>query len=475
MLETFWQWLTEIPGVGVPLAAVWSVYILVIGLWIVWEKREPEATLGWLLALAALPLLGFFIYHVFGPRRIKRQRLRRGRARAALTQRKPDDEGDPFHLQIASLAQRTTGLPPVHMLDPTLLHNGEGTYEAMLEAIAGARHHIHMASYIFDADHSGRTFRDALLAKAREGITVRLLLDSVGCARLRMHFFSELLEAGGEVAWFHPVRFRPLRRPTLNQRSHRKILIVDGETGFTGGVNISDTQDRRRREDAHCDLHLRFLGSAVQALQLAFVEDWVYATGTALRDAALWPRPPCGGAPALVIPSGPDSHWEAFHRVSVEAIHDATERVWLVTPYFVPSEAARMALTNAALCGVDVRVMLPRRSDSALVSAAARSYYDELLTAGVRIFEYQHNMLHAKAMLVDRRHVLIGSANFDYRSFRVNFELSVLVDDPALANALEAAWQDYTTRAVEICADDPPAPRLRRLGDAIVRLVSPLL
>ena len=175
-----------------------------------------------------------------------------------------------------------------------------------------------------------------------------------------------------------------------------------------------------------------------------------------------------------MIPSGPDTRWEPFHRISVEAIHDATARVWLVTPYFVPSEAARMALTNAALCGVDVRVMLPRRADSRLVSAAARSYYDELLAAGVRIFEYQPNLLHAKAMLVDARHVLIGSANFDYRSFRVNFELSVLVADTALADAMEAAWHDYATRAVEI---DPTTPegRLRRLGDAAARLLSPLL
>lgn len=475
MFDTFWQWLAAIPGVGAPLAVVWTLYIIAMGVWIIWEKREPSATLGWLLALAALPLAGFLIYHLFGPRRIKRQRLKRLRARAELAAREPDDEGDPIHQQIASLAHRTTGLPSVHMLEPTLLHNGEGTYGAMLEAIAAARHHIHLASYIFDPDQSGRIFLDALLAKAREGVQVRLLLDSVGCARLRMRFFADLLAVGGEVAWFHPVRFRPLRQPTLNQRSHRKILVVDGAIGFTGGVNISDTQDRRRRNDAHSDLHLRFSGSAVQALQLAFVEDWIYATGIPLRDAALWPRPACGGAPALVIPSGPDSHWEAFHRIAVEIIHDATERVWLVTPYFVPSEAARMALTNAALCGVDVRVMVPRRSDSLWVSAAARSYYDELLVAGVRVFEYQHNMLHAKAILVDQRQVMIGSGNFDYRSFRVNFELSVLVDDAALAAAMEAAWYDYASRAVEVRGDDPPASRLRRLGDAVARLLSPLL
>lgn len=151
-----------------------------------------------------------------------------------------------------------------------------------------------------------------------------------------------------------------------------------------------------------------------------------------------------------MVPSGPDTSWEAFHRLSVEMIHDARDRVWLVTPYFVPSEAARMALSNAALSGKDVRVMLPQRADSYLVSAAARSYYDELLRAGVRIFEYQHSLLHAKAMLVDADHVLIGSGNFDTRSFRLNFELSTVVADPALALAMASAWNDYLGNAVEV-------------------------
>lgn len=474
MIEPIWQQLASIPGYGVPLALVWVLYVIALGLWIIQEKREPAATLGWLLALAALPLLGFLIYYLLGPRRIKRQRLRRLRARATLLARTPEDEGDPAQLQLATLAQRITGIPPVHVLEPRLLHNGEETYDAMLDAIATARHHIHLASYIFDPDTTGQTFLAALLEKARSGVKVRLLLDSVGSARLHDGFFAALRAAGGDVAWFHPVRLRLLRRPTVNQRSHRKILIVDGTLGFTGGVNISDTQDRRCRPDAHCDLHLRFAGSAVQALQLTFVEDWAYVTGTALRDAALWPRPACGGAPALAVPSGPDTDWEAFHRLAVEAIHDATTQVWLVTPYFVPSEAARMALTNASLCGVDVRVMLPRRADSRLVSAAARSYYDDLLAAGVRIFEYQPNLLHAKATLIDRRHVLIGSGNFDYRSFRLNFELSMLVTDAGLADALEAAWHDYATRAVEIFSDTPSS-RWQRLGDAVARLLSPLL
>ncbi len=475
MFESFWPQLASIPHVGLPLALAWGAYLGVLAVWIIWDKREPVATLSWLLALAALPLVGLAIYYLFGPMRIRRQRIRRARARAALAAPTMHAEGANLaEVQVARLARRTTGLLPKEMRDARLLRDGAETYEAMLEALAGARHHIHLATYIYDPDATGRCFLDALVARARAGVKVRLLIDSVGSAGTRARFFAPLREAGGEVAWFHPVRLRFPRRPALNQRSHRKLLIVDGALGFTGGVNLSDTQDHRRRADAFCDLHLRFSGSAVQGLQITFIEDWAYVTGTALCDADFWPRQEGGGSPALVIPSGPDSGWEAFHRVAVESIHDAAERVWLVTPYFVPSEAARMALTNAALCGVDVRLMLPRRADSRLVSAAARSYYDELLAAGVRIFEYQPNVLHAKTMLIDRRHLLIGSANFDYRSFRVNFELSALVSDAALAQAMEAAWNDFATRCGEIRADREQ-PRWRRLGDATARLFSPLL
>ena len=178
---------------------------------------------------------------------------------------------------------------------------------------------------------------------------------------------------------------------------------------------------------------------------------------------------------AQALPAGPDSPWEPIHRVKVEAIHQANHRVWLVTPYFVPGEAARMALTSAALRGLDVRVLLPARSDSILVSAAARSYYDELLAAGVRVFEYQPRMLHSKALLVDDDTCIIGSANFDHRSFRLNFELSVLLHDPGLAGELQAEIESSLGHCREVRGDDPPGPFRRRLGDACARLLSPLL
>ena len=304
---------------------------------------------------------------------------------------------------------------------------------------------------------------------------VRVLLDALGSSRVGKRFLAPLRAAGAEVAWFHPARLRFIARPRVNLRNHRKLVVVDGVLAFTGGINLTDEQDPRRCAAAYHDLHLRLEGEVVHWLQLAFLEDWHYATGVALRDAQLWPASANGPVLAQVLPSGPDSPWEAIHRVHVEAIHQANQRVWLVTPYFVPGEAARMALVSAALRGLDVRVIVPARSDSRIVSAAARSYYDELLAGGVRVFEYQPRMQHSKALLVDGDLSLGGSANFDHRSFRLNFELSVLLQDRGLAARLERELRETLAQCREIVAGAPRPGLAARLGEACARLLSPLL
>ena len=272
-----------------------------------------------------------------------------------------------------------------------------------------------------------------------------------------------------------PPRLRFLWRPRVNLRNHRKLVVVDGRVAFTGGINITDDQDERINPDAYHDLHLAAEGDIVRWLQLVFLEDWSYAAGTALRDDSLWG--PRGEGPILAqaVASGPDSPWEALHRVHVEAIHQADRRVWLVTPYFVPGEAARMALTSAALRGLDVRVIVPEKSDSRIVTAAARSYFDELVDAGVRVFEFQPRMLHGKALLVDDVTCLVGSANFDPRSFRLNFELALLVEDRALGRRLEREMLENIAASVEVRAGRPRAPFPQRLAEAWARLLSPLL
>jgi cardiolipin synthase len=339
--------------------------------------------------------------------------------------------------------------------------------------------HIHLEYYIYHPDHSGTALRDALIERVQAGVKVRLLIDAVGGGRSR-RFFKDFIAAGGELAWFHPPRFgRVWQRPWLNLRSHRKIVVIDGRIGYTGSVNISDDHDERQREDAFRDLHMRMEGEAVLRLQRVFVEDWIYAAGDDAcvgEIAAQTPQPPDpGSVRTLVLASGPDSSWEAVHRLHVGAIHGARQRVWLATPYFVPGEAAMMALTSAALAGLDVRLLVPKRGDSVLVTLAARSYFDTLLEAGIKVYEYGPRMLHTKALLVDDHMVLIGSANFDHRSFRLNFEVSVLLDDTGLASRLEHHLEGEFQDAQPV-RDDPDRPLLsRRLPEALARLLSPLL
>jgi cardiolipin synthase len=272
--------------------------------------------------------------------------------------------------------------------------------------IAKARRQVHLEYYIFADDRTGQ-LRDALVERARAGVMVKVLLDAVGSSTLHASFFAPLVAAGGEFAWFHPTRLRLFTRPWVNLRCHRKIAIIDGHIGYTGGINVTDDENDALRDDAYRDLHMRLEGDIVRSLQLVFVEDWVYATGQkpgTFHVMDTWPasvpRRGDGHIQAQALVSGPDTSWEAIHRMQVAAIHEAKQRVWLVTPYFVPGEAARMALSSAALGGLDVRLLVPRMSDSRMVTLAARSYYAELLAAGADI-EYGPRMLHTKALLTD--------------------------------------------------------------------------
>jgi cardiolipin synthase len=455
------------------LAVGWALYLLGLSGWIVLQKREPVATLSWIMSLALLPVVGLLIYHLLGPQRIRRHRLKRLRARARIEEVRLGPRLEHAPGALMRLAQGSSGFPPSTAREVSLLDGGEATFDALVEAIAGAREHVHLEYYIFDPDQTGARVRDALVERARAGVAVRVLLDALGSASAGQAFFAPLRAAGGEVAYFHKFRLRRLWRPRLNLRNHRKIAVIDGRVGFTGGINISDTEDHSRHPDAFHDLHLRIEGEAVRWLQLAFAEDWIYATGQPARVDTPWVEHAPGPIHMQVLPAGPDSPWETIHRVLLGAMHAATARVWLVTPYFVPGEAARMALTSAALRGLDVRLLVPARSDSRLVSAAARSYYEELAGAGVRVFEYPR-MLHAKALLVDDGTCVLGSSNFDNRSFRLNFELCVLIEDAAVAAMLEAVLARDLAAAVEI-----RGPRALafgpRLAEALARLLSPLL
>ena len=468
------------------LSLAWSGYIAVLSVWIVMQKRAPVSTMSWILSLALLPFAGFVIYYFLGPQRMKKQRLKRLRSRAnahatgdlALL-RQAAESAPPALRQMANLATAACGLPVSSALSVTLLSGGARTFDAIFEAIREARDHVHLEYYIFEPDTIGTGLRDLLVQKAQQGLTVRLLLDALGSKRIGRKFMAPMHAAGVKVALFHDTRIGRRLRPVTNYRTHRKIVVCDGRIGFTGGVNITDEEDKRTRDDAYHDVHLRIEGSAVRWLQTTFLEDWTYATGEqpSTMDELLphlMPRMEAGDIPVQIVTSGPDSPLEAIHRMHVSAINSSNERAWLTTPYFVPGEPALMALTSAALRGVDVRLLVPRRSDSLIVSAAARSYYDELIAAGVKVWEYKARMLHSKTLVVDDNCAMIGTANFDNRSFRLNYEVMAVVYGPALAKPLAAQFETDLHSSAAVRAHRRQR-FLQRLGDAIARLFSPLL
>ncbi|HEY5971972.1 MAG TPA: cardiolipin synthase [Pseudoxanthomonas sp.] len=481
IVQSVWNAFWSIPYLKLYLSVAWLLYLVPLCFWIVLQKREPVATLSWVLSLAMLPYVGYLIYFLFGPQKIKRHRLRRHLSRSGVEAHDATCPVDDECSELGQLAQATTGLPPSTATSVQLLVDGAATYDAILDAVAAARDHIHLEYYIYMPDRTGTRLRDALVERARAGIKVRLLLDAVGSSKVGPRFLQPLLDAGGECAWFHPARFRLFTRPWINLRTHRKIVVVDGHIAFTGGINITDEENERMHANAYRDLHLRLEGEVVRSVQLVFVEDWAYASGQKRKDfegTHLWPASGAdvtGGIASQVLISGPDSTWEAIHRLHVAAIHEARSRVWLVTPYFVPGEAARMALTSAALGGLDVRLLVPKLSDSRLVTYAARSYFDELLSAGVKVYEYGPRLLHSKALLCDDGLAIIGSANFDHRSFRLNFEISMLFRDRAIAATLAQLIEG------EIAGSEPVRDQRNRsfwrnrLPEALARLMSPLL
>lgn len=469
------------------LTIIEAVYVVLLCGWILLEKRSPAATLAWILGLIALPGAGFLIYFFLGPRRLRRRRLRRLRAEAAIGRLELEAEAfssrDPGVLrdaaQLVRLGEATNKARLSVAVRAELLVDGAATYAAIVEAIGRAQNHVHVLYYILEPDDTGRALRDALLERARAGVKVRVLLDAVGSARaLRdSSFFAPLLEAGAELGMFNPLGPAALWGRLLNFRNHRKIVVVDGKVGFTGGINVTNDQNPAHTKLPWRDTHLRLEGPCVAQLQLVFLEDWCYAHGSVPSDPAFFPHDPSDdGEPVQILDSGPDKEHETIKAAYFAAIGVATERVWLTTPYFIPDEAMHFVLKSAALRGVDVRLLLPRRSDSRTVTAAGRSHYDELLRAGVRIFEYQPRMLHAKTLVVDQWLGAVGTANFDNRSFRLNFEVTAIVYGKGISSALAKTFEADLSEAKQITL----ASRLRlrlpeRLFEGGARLLSPLL
>ncbi len=442
-----------------------------------------DRTLAWIFAILAFPGVGAVAYLAMASPSVSRTRTRKvlgaEAARAVLSRNLGTDVKLPERDEaLFALATRVTGQPPTGGNRVELLTESEDAFERIEAALAGAERRIWAEYYLVRNDGTGRRFLELLAERARAGIEVRFVYDAVGSIGINACRLRAIREAGGEVAEFLPLN--PLRkRWAVHLRNHRKLIVVDDRVAFTGGMNVGDEYSGRgRRRGLHHfhDTHLVLEGPAAYALARTFAEDWAFATDEPL-DVEFDPRPAEGGeAVVAALPSGPDQPFNASQVTYTTAIARARHRVFLSSAYFVPDPPLQYALATAALRGVDVRVLLPERSDVRLIDSVARAACRALLPAGVRFHRFQPSMLHAKTLLVDDEIGLVGSANADIRSFQLNFELGALVRDAGFAAQLERRFEQDLRKSHEWTDDDARgASAARRLADSAARLLSPLL
>lgn len=474
----------------VAVAAHWTVAAFVV-LSILRRRGDPAAMLAWIFAVVTLPGLGVFFYMLLSQVRVRRRLTRRRRRVADLiasvdaeagrrTRCENDERADRLADDLAvieRIGRRMAEFPAVGGNGVDVYEDANAIYTALEQEINAARHHVHMQYYIWQPDETGRHFRDLVIAAAKRGVRCRVLLDAVGCLRLRGSFVQPMIDAGVHVSFFMPLlRFR--RRWSPHLRNHRKIAVMDGVTAFVGSQNIGDEyRGRLKRLSPWYDSHLRIRGPAATMVQQIFAEDWAFTTEQALVGDEYFPLPPRAGESVVqILPSGPDQDVSALGQIIFACAAVAKRSMRIATPYFVPTPQLRQTLIHAAYRGVEVELVVPARSDNTLVVWAGRSYYAELLDAGVRIYEFERGMLHSKMVAVDDRVCLVGSANMDVRSIRLNFEATALVYDEGVARRVSdfiAAHRDESRRveAREVWN----RPIHAELAEGVARLCAPLL
>lgn len=450
----------------------------------VMTSRTSQGAIAWALFLVLFPYFGLPAYAVFGRGKfagyVRARRagdsqidhLARALEKKMRVFRNRADDLDPHYFAFEQLAKT----PFTSHNDARLLIDGEAAFASMFAAIDAAREYIIVQFYIIADDNVGRDLKRRLERQARAGVRVYLLYDEIGSYSLPKAYRRELVEAGAIVAPFRTSR--GLRnRLQINFRNHRKIVIVDGITAFVGGMNVSDTYlGQHPLLGKWRDTHAEVEGPVVQAIQFAFLEDWFWATGE-IPDLDWTPRPANrGNRNALVLATGPADTLEACGMFFVHAINAARQRVWIASPYFVPDLSQVYALQLAALRGVDVRIILPERPDHLLVYLSSFSYIDETAPAGVRFYRYRPGFLHQKVILVDDELAAVGTANFDNRSIRLNFELMLLVANREFASAVAAMLEQDLAQCRQLGPDELATRSLWfRVAVRLARLLSPVL
>lgn len=447
------------------------------------ENRNPLKSLAWITVLLLFPVGGLILYIFFG-RSIKNKRMISRRNRRKLLNL-DSRQGAPTKLDNVSaecrqqieLGRSLTGAVLYNGNITEVFNDGKSKFAALLDDINRAERYINLQYYIFEDDAVGTMIADALMEKARAGVRVRVIYDHVGSLSVRNSFYKAMTEAGVEVYPFFRVAFPPFAT-RINWRNHRKLCVIDGKIGYVGGMNIADRYiDGGKKFAKWRDTHLRIEGPAVGALQYSFAVDWNFM-GQPLIEEDVAPDQYEGPhtASMQLLTSGPTSEWSNVAFQMLKAIGNAKKRVYLQTPYFLPTESLLRTLQAAALSRVDVRVMIPRRSDSLILTYASYSYIFECLRAGIKIYLYEGGMLHSKTLIVDNDFSAVGSANMDFRSFEHNFEATMFIYSMKLNKELRDQFMADEKESTRVRLSSwRVRPMYQKALESIVRLLSPIL
>lgn len=449
---------------------------------IILDNRNPVKTLAWILVLMFLPVIGLVLYFFFG-RSQRHIRIISRKGYSHLTKKPmaeylaqkacPPPAG---YERLISLFRNVNQALPFDGNHVEAYTDGASMLQSLLHELREAKEHIHLEYYVFEDDAVGRQVRDVLVEKARAGVEVRVIYDDVGCWHVPGRFFEEMREAGIEVRSFLKVRF-PLFTSKVNYRNHRKLTVIDGRTGFIGGMNLAERYIRGFSWGIWRDTHLLIRGRAVYGLQTAFLIDWYLVDSTLFTSAHYFPpMETCGTSLAQIVTGEPVGPWKEIMQGLIAAITTARHYFYIQTPYFLPTEPLLNALQTAALAGVDVRLMLPMRADNRLTHLASCSYLNDVLRAGVKVYFYKTGFLHSKLMVSDDELFTVGSTNMDFRSFEHNFEANAFIYDARTARQMRHIFQNDQRDCVQLFPKHwAHRPWYRKAAESLMRLLSPLL
>lgn len=476
----------------------------IISMSIILENRDPARTVTWLLIFILLPGIGLVIYAVFGRNIRKRKLFKTQKLANSIKEEKlfenlkeieelveieqdcikqskllHEDKDENTKKRVISLLLNTGMFPFTTNNKIDVYIDGIQKFENLIKDIKEAKEHIHLEYFIIKDSDIGRKIKDLLIEKAKEGVKIRILYDDVGCWRFWFHrkFFNEMKKNRIEIQPFLPAKF-PVIGGKLNYRNHRKIVVIDGKIGYTGGINIGDEYVGKNKKFGYWrDTHIRIEGTSVYMLQMVFLIDWYYTTRDVIMVKKYFPKMAyCGDSMVQVVASGPDSDWEAIHYAYFSAICQAKKNIYIETPYFIPDESILRALKSAALSGVDVRIIFPKIADHKIVNSASYSYFDDILRSGGKVYLYNKGFIHSKIVIIDDKIASTGSANMDLRSFMLNFEINAFIYDKKVVEIMTKDFFDDLDNSEEIKdADFSERNFAIKVKESIARLFSPIL